>query len=483
METIISSIQDYVKIKLFDYFKSDNVQLTTSQVMIILSIVNIILNFLKNISMTKVYEYYYMMIYWIYPPKYKRTDETINKNLYNFEYLPEYDDKYPLWKLTTVDTKNSKYISSILLFIKLNIKTKSKNMAVHLDNSTENVFGSNIGNIESYRYHTYTPIFYHKGDIIYFTFNYSDMSNGVLKYKIYDTFTEFLKYLKFEINDDTNNLTVCMFKSITNDSLNFDNMCNINKNRTFDSIVLKDKKFIISILDKFKKNQTDPSIYSTKNLGFMFYGKYGGCGKTSIISAIANYLNMHIMSVDIRKITTTTEFYHLIRRSKTNGKHDIIVLDEFDHMLKDNIDTQQTDLNNIMNALTECKNPETRKLLHEQYITLKDNIKDKFNLYSLLTVLDGLVEFQGRVIIATTNNPELIPQQLKRPGRFDHVIKLDKFIDSEVKELLCKLYPNDKVFINSVRFKDYEYSPAEIICKYQTGSSVKDFINDDNKQN
>lgn len=480
MDTIISSIQDYVKLKLFDYFKSDNVQLTTSQVMIILSVVNIILNFVKNVSMTKVYEYYYMTLYWIYPPKYKRTDETVNKHLYNFEYLPEYDVNYNMsYKYTTVDTKNAKYISSILQFIKSNIKTKSKNNAVHLDDETQHVFSSDIGNIDSYRYHTYTPIFYHKGDIMYFTFN--NNTNAALYYKVYDTFTEFLKYLKFE-NDKSNNLTVCIYKRITSDSISFDNMCNINMNKTFESIVLKDKKFILSILDKFKNNQTDPSIYSTKNLGFMFYGKYGGCGKTSIISAIANYLNMHIMSVDIRKITTTTEFYLLIKRAKTNGKHDIIVLDEFDHMLKDNIDTQQTDLNNIMNALSECKTPDTRKLLHEQYIALKDNIKDKFNLYSLLTVLDGLVEFQGRVIIATTNNPELIPQQLKRPGRFDHVIKLDKFIDSEVKELLCKLYPNDKVLINSTKFKDYEYSPAEIICKYQTGSSIKDFIND-SKQN
>lgn len=50
--------------------------------------------------------------------------------------------------------------------------------------------------------------------------------------------------------------------------------------------------------------------------------------------------------------------------------------------------------------------------------------KDKLNLTGLLNVLDGVVDTPGRMLIMTTNHPELLDPALIRPGRIDKKILL-----------------------------------------------------------
>jgi hypothetical protein len=50
--------------------------------------------------------------------------------------------------------------------------------------------------------------------------------------------------------------------------------------------------------------------------------------------------------------------------------------------------------------------------------------KDGLNLSGLLNVLDGVVDTPGRIVIMTTNHPELLDPALIRPGRIDKKIML-----------------------------------------------------------
>ena len=50
--------------------------------------------------------------------------------------------------------------------------------------------------------------------------------------------------------------------------------------------------------------------------------------------------------------------------------------------------------------------------------------KDELNLMGLLNVLDGVVDTPGRILIMTTNHPELLDPALIRPGRIDKRILL-----------------------------------------------------------
>lgn len=50
--------------------------------------------------------------------------------------------------------------------------------------------------------------------------------------------------------------------------------------------------------------------------------------------------------------------------------------------------------------------------------------KDQLNLTGLLNVLDGVVDTPGRIVIMTTNHPEMLDPALIRPGRIDKKILL-----------------------------------------------------------
>merc|ERR550514_135770 len=50
--------------------------------------------------------------------------------------------------------------------------------------------------------------------------------------------------------------------------------------------------------------------------------------------------------------------------------------------------------------------------------------KDKLNLSGLLNVLDGVVDTPERIVVMTTNHPEVLDPALVRPGRIDQKLLL-----------------------------------------------------------
>ena len=50
--------------------------------------------------------------------------------------------------------------------------------------------------------------------------------------------------------------------------------------------------------------------------------------------------------------------------------------------------------------------------------------KDKLNLSGLLNVLDGVVDTPERIVVMTTNHPEILDPALIRPGRIDQKLLL-----------------------------------------------------------
>ena len=65
--------------------------------------------------------------------------------------------------------------------------------------------------------------------------------------------------------------------------------------------------------------------------------------------------------------------------------------------------------------------------------------KDELNLAGLLNVLDGVVETPGRIVIMTTNHPEMLDPALIRPGRIDKKILLG-YMEAPDVEQLMELY-------------------------------------------
>lgn len=62
--------------------------------------------------------------------------------------------------------------------------------------------------------------------------------------------------------------------------------------------------------------------------------------------------------------------------------------------------------------------------------------EDKLSLSGLLNVLDGVVDSPGRIVIMTTNHPELLDPALIRPGRIDKKLLLGTMAAADVISML-----------------------------------------------
>jgi SpoVK/Ycf46/Vps4 family AAA+-type ATPase len=102
------------------------------------------------------------------------------------------------------------------------------------------------------------------------------------------------------------------------------------------------------------------------------------------------------------------------------------------------------------------------------------NMKPKysFNDADMLTIMDGLVETSGRIIICTANDPSKISETFKRPGRLDEHIEFTKCTQQMTIQLLELFYDTKlssellEKITNVGSNIEYKYSPAEInkIC-------------------
>ena len=66
--------------------------------------------------------------------------------------------------------------------------------------------------------------------------------------------------------------------------------------------------------------------------------------------------------------------------------------------------------------------------------------KDKLNLAGLLTVLDGVIDSPGRILIMTTNHPEKLDPALTRPGRVNMQIYMGFIKVAHAKEMVTHYY-------------------------------------------
>ena len=199
--------------------------------------------------------------------------------------------------------------------------------------------------------------------------------------------------------------------------------------KTFTNIFYPEKEDILKRINFFMENN---SWYRTQGLpytmGFLLYGE-PGCGKTSTIKAIANHTQRHIVSVPLNKIKSGKELLNVFYNVKMNCKD--IPLNKRLYVLED-IDC--ADLKDIVKDRGEAaKDREAEDAVMSDKDSDKDSgldllsllkvptvegfkNKNKLTLATLLEVLDGVMEMEGRMLVITTNYPEKLDKALIRPG-------------------------------------------------------------------
>jgi hypothetical protein len=211
---------------------------------------------------------------------------------------------------------------------------------------------------------------------------------------------------------------------------------------TFDHLTNEHSQQLMKDVKRLK----DVEYYRQNGLkrkkGWLFYG-HPGCGKTASVMAMANLDSRHIIEIPLSRVKTNRELEAILNISKIN---DIEFTRENIILLFDEIDCE----------MTQSRDSPKKEAVHEtsaegilKKLTIPDikNRSDDLNLGTLLARLDGIGNYNGLIIIATTNHKEKLDPALYRDMRltplfFDYLRKEDSVALIE-KFYNIKLFPEE----------------------------------------
>merc|ERR1719186_6636 len=214
-------------------------------------------------------------------------------------------------------------------------------------------------------------------------------------------------------------------------------------------------------------------------MGFVLYGE-PGCGKPSTIKAIANHTQRNIVSIPLNKIRTAKELLNIFYNGQMNYKD--IPLDKRLYVLED-IDA--ADLKDVVGERSDKDKKDADKeedknsskeenedsgidmnllnMLKSSNPMLDFKKSNKLTLATLLEVLDGVMEMDGRMLIITTNYPEKLDKALIRPGRIDMKVHFGPMTAKNILEMFEHYFEIDVPSeFDTTLLTDGKWTPAEV---------------------
>ena len=249
-------------------------------------------------------------------------------------------------------------------------------------------------------------------------------------------------------------------------------------------------------------------------LGILLHGP-PGCGKTSLIKAIAKDTERHIINISLRETTTQSQLRNLFFNENMTiienrvSQNILIPLDQrlyviedidcmtdvvIDREIKDKEEQEKkeieetkpqqiikrrdlmfSDLSQLANtgrntgggldalfgqSLTGNTQPPVQK---QNKDSPKLQSSEKLTLSFLLNLLDGVLETPGRILIMTSNYPEKLDKALIRPGRVDLSFTFGKADTYMIKKMFEHFYDSITIDEEDIMELDDIFTPAELI--------------------
>ncbi|KAJ4707537.1 AAA-ATPase [Melia azedarach] len=202
---------------------------------------------------------------------------------------------------------------------------------------------------------------------------------------------------------------------------------------TFDTLAMETKKKeeIMKDLKKFSKGKEYyAKVGKAWKRGYLLYGP-PGTGKSTMIAAMANFLNYDVYDLELTTVEDNTELRSLLIETSSKA---IIVIEDIDCSL--DLTGQREKKKKKKDENEEEMDPVKKKAKEES-----ENKESKVTLSGLLNFIDGLWSACGgeRIIVFTTNYVEKLDPALIRRGRMDKHIEMS-YCCFEAFKVLAKNY-------------------------------------------
>jgi ATP-dependent 26S proteasome regulatory subunit len=268
---------------------------------------------------------------------------------------------------------------------------------------------------------------------------------------------------------------------------------NWQSNVRFENRFFTDKDKIISKIDFFLNN---PDWYKQRGipytLGFLLHGE-PGCGKTGFIKSLMNLTGRHGLSIKLNNSFDMNKLRELIFDEEISNdliiapEKRIIIFEDIDCMgdiVKDRDIVSKTNNNDlkINKKLKKIFSDEDEDDESDDKILVNIDSNSKTNNYNnnlshFLNIIDGLQEsLGGRIIVMTTNKPEILDKALIRPGRIDYNINFTKATVSDIVNILNHYWETKIDSSEILSDQNLKYSHADIVNKCRISVNIKECI-------
>lgn len=241
-----------------------------------------------------------------------------------------------------------------------------------------------------------------------------------------------------------------------------------NNKRKIDTVILKnndldDIKDDIEDFVESKEWYHDRDVPYTR--GYLFYGN-PGTGKTSLLKGISTFTKRHMHYLILNNVQNDEQLLQLLNGIKY--EETILIIEDIDCMTDIIQDRKKKQDDGI-------GKDDIQKIIKEEIGKIKnDNRINNFNeshndnsdltLSGLLNAIDGIFNNDGRIMVMTTNHPEVLDEALIRPGRIDRKILFDNCNREQIINIYKMMFDNldDDNLYKLNEIEEGKYSPAEI---------------------